>query len=379
MIPDHYGILEGNEVYVPLSDDIKAIERIGEVIAIRYPAFVPSDLLKFKVLSRKELRLRCGLIPMRDVYGDFYENLQNCILMSTQLYKGYCVAEIMSGGDYDGDQAWISWEPELVGQVNGNCENILAGLAEEPDDQLFASKDDCGNLMDIVSYAYACREHRSRLGTICNRLDCAIDIYGFDHLISRTLASKGFVQVDSPSCKNGQLSHLIDPKKKPHWKRKIIDQEDEFIMDTGRSQEVYSERILGVVWNYLDAATQPIKVNFIPNQYIRRKVDDALVKDERKVRVLREEVDRVHQEYNKKCREQDDSSHSNEIDMEFWRNAWLDVRLVIIDTKKTEDDKLLAAALLYEAVEGKCIQNEIGRSNSPLDSEYNSVSPMILI
>ena len=379
MIPDHYGILEPDEVYIPLCNDMITLERTREVIAIRYPAFITTDLLKLKIVTRKELRFRCGLNLLMDLYGNFYENLQNCVVISIKLYQGRCVADIMSGGDYDGDQAWISWDPNLVQQVKPS--NFALDI-EEAEDQPISTKVDCGNILDIVLYAYACRDHSVRLGTICNRLDCAIDLFGFDHPISRSLAKKGFIQVDNPSCKNGHLSRLADPKKKPHWKKQPVDQDDDLIVGTDFCKEIYSGKILGIVWNYLEAMTPPQMIDSQVNKYIKSKVEDGLKYDERKVYLLRDEVRKACVLYNRKCQEYFDSLPTIpnnscdaplKIDMNFWWKTWSDVRNILIDSKRNEDDKLLAAALLYEAVEGAYIQDERDRMSSVLKQEYCTV------
>jgi hypothetical protein len=115
MIPDFYGVLEGNEVYIDFSgfkDDISghygALLNGTEVLVARSPAHYVSDMQKVKVVSKVELM-----------------GLKDVIVFST---KGNpSLAAKLSGGDYDGDIAWVCWDPSLV----ENFEN--AEVPEFPD------------------------------------------------------------------------------------------------------------------------------------------------------------------------------------------------------------------------------------------------------
>lgn len=101
MLVDFQGILEPNEVHLCFSskfDDGEAelSDLDGmDVLVGRCPAHLPSDIQKVRATFKPELR------HIRDV-----------IVFSS---KGNMpLAAKLSGGDYDGDKAWVSWLPELV-------------------------------------------------------------------------------------------------------------------------------------------------------------------------------------------------------------------------------------------------------------------------
>jgi len=107
-----------NEIFVSIKGEDLCKEQAYYVLAIRFPAFFAEDILKLKVVGRKEMRKRCSIYG-QDIYGNFFENLQNCAILSTIPLQSYSVAEVMSGGDYDGDQAWICWDKAILAQVCG--------------------------------------------------------------------------------------------------------------------------------------------------------------------------------------------------------------------------------------------------------------------
>ncbi|KAL8793337.1 MAG: hypothetical protein Q9195_004114 [Heterodermia aff. obscurata] len=104
MIADPLAILEENEVHVGFSSmfrDTKSewsevmLHNI-DILVSRSPALLPSDIQKVRAVFKPEL----------GIYRDL-------IVFSS---KGACsLAEKLSGGDFDGDKAWICWEPSIVG------------------------------------------------------------------------------------------------------------------------------------------------------------------------------------------------------------------------------------------------------------------------
>jgi RNA-dependent RNA polymerase len=98
MLPDHTGLLEKNEVYVAVGDDDAHFEitRVGQVIAARNPSYYESDIRKLKVVSKPELIQRC------QKKGMFFAGILTGIVLSTKGSKSE--AEMMSGGDFDGDR-----------------------------------------------------------------------------------------------------------------------------------------------------------------------------------------------------------------------------------------------------------------------------------
>ena len=103
MLADPLGILEEGEVHLGFSssfsdpksgfDDTMIHDR--DVLVARMPAHLPSDIQRVRAVFRTELR------AYRDV-----------IIFSV---KGACsLASKLSGGDYDGDRAWVCWDPSIV-------------------------------------------------------------------------------------------------------------------------------------------------------------------------------------------------------------------------------------------------------------------------
>ncbi|MCJ1464994.1 hypothetical protein MMC07_003609 [Pseudocyphellaria aurata] len=103
MIADPLAILEPNEIHLGFSSTFRDSKSRWEdsmlhdtdVLVARLPALLPSDIQKVRAVFKPELR------RYRDV-----------VIFSS---KGTCsLASKLSGGDYDGDRAWICWEPSIV-------------------------------------------------------------------------------------------------------------------------------------------------------------------------------------------------------------------------------------------------------------------------
>ncbi|OTA93057.1 hypothetical protein M434DRAFT_395932 [Hypoxylon sp. CO27-5] len=103
MVVDFLGILEEDEVHLGFSSKF-VDEQSGfsetflhgiDVLVARTPAHYPSDIQRVKAVFKPELGF-----------------LKDVIIFST---KGNTpLAEKLSGGDYDGDTAWVCWEPTIV-------------------------------------------------------------------------------------------------------------------------------------------------------------------------------------------------------------------------------------------------------------------------
>ncbi|KAI8964087.1 RNA dependent RNA polymerase-domain-containing protein [Daldinia sp. FL1419] len=103
MVVDFLGILEENEVHLGFSSKFTD-EQSGfsetflhgfDVLVARTPAHYPSDIQRVKAVFKPELG-----------------SLKDVIIFST---KGDGpLADKLSGGDYDGDIAWVCWEPTIV-------------------------------------------------------------------------------------------------------------------------------------------------------------------------------------------------------------------------------------------------------------------------
>ena len=99
MVPDPTGTLEPGEVYLNLttidSEKIPIGRPEGDVVVGRNPALRPSDMQRVRCIDRPELR------SYRDV-----------IVMSVKGEQS--LASLLGGGDYDGDDVLVIWDPEIV-------------------------------------------------------------------------------------------------------------------------------------------------------------------------------------------------------------------------------------------------------------------------
>ncbi|KAI1739787.1 hypothetical protein F4680DRAFT_448782 [Xylaria scruposa] len=103
MVVDFSGVLEEDEVHLGFSSKFTD-EQSGfsetflhgmDVLVARTPAHYPSDIQRVKAVFKPELG-----------------SLKDVIIFST---KGNIpLADKLSGGDYDGDIAWVCWEPSIV-------------------------------------------------------------------------------------------------------------------------------------------------------------------------------------------------------------------------------------------------------------------------
>ncbi|WYZ43622.1 hypothetical protein EsH8_VII_000058 [Colletotrichum jinshuiense] len=95
---DAWDVLKEGEcqVRVTMDGDGLPVTLTGtEVIVTRNPCLHPGDLQKFKLVQRREL-----------------SHLVDCIVFSTQGKRP--AADLMSGGDLDGDTFFVSWDEEII-------------------------------------------------------------------------------------------------------------------------------------------------------------------------------------------------------------------------------------------------------------------------
>ncbi|KAM0252534.1 hypothetical protein ACHAQJ_007666 [Trichoderma viride] len=114
MVADFSSTLKEGEVHLSFSTKFQAegfsdtlLEHM-DILVARAPAHLPSDIQRVRVVSRPELR-----------------KLKDVIIFST---KGSIpLADKLSGGDYDGDMAWVCWDQNIVLNFENAC------VPEKPD------------------------------------------------------------------------------------------------------------------------------------------------------------------------------------------------------------------------------------------------------
>lgn len=151
MVPDPYGVLaEGELCYTGDKGPL-----LGEVLAMRNPCHLPSDIQVYRGVSRPELA-----------------GYRNVCLFSTA-GEGPSMAAQLSGGDYDGDVVTLVWDPRLVGPFSRAHSEVLSEFPEvtrsferrpPPTIDTIVRKDSVAeDLLDTCWAAY-CSGNESKLG-----------------------------------------------------------------------------------------------------------------------------------------------------------------------------------------------------------------------
>lgn len=106
MLVDFWGVLEPDEVHLTFSskfedgtNELSDLDGL-DVLVGRSPAHLPSDIQKVKAVFKPAVR-----------------HLRDVVIFSAK--GNFPLAAMLSGGDYDGEKAWVCWDPDIV----GNFEN----------------------------------------------------------------------------------------------------------------------------------------------------------------------------------------------------------------------------------------------------------------
>ncbi|KAF6823418.1 RNA-dependent RNA polymerase [Colletotrichum plurivorum] len=161
MVVDFWGILEEDEVHVCFSSKFQtesfsdSMLHGFDVLVARSPAHFVSDVQKVKAVFKPELHA-----------------LKDVIVFSS---KGRVPpADKLSGGDYDGDKAWVCWEPRIVSNF------VNAEVPPSPDLSDYLKKDKttygelvqqhgkAGAVSDMVTKSIAFSMRPSFLGIATN-------------------------------------------------------------------------------------------------------------------------------------------------------------------------------------------------------------------
>lgn len=101
MVADFSSCLEEDEVHVSFSTKFQVegfcdtLLEDMDVLASRAPCHLPSDIQRVRVVSKPQLR-----------------HLKDVVVFSTKGKSS--LADKLSGGDYDGDRAWVCWDQGIV-------------------------------------------------------------------------------------------------------------------------------------------------------------------------------------------------------------------------------------------------------------------------
>ena len=136
MLADPLGILQEGQIHLCFSGCFydktsgfdEAMLHDRDYLVARSPAHLPSDIQKVRAVFKPELR------SYRDV-----------IIFPT---KGtISLATMLSGGDYDGDKAWVCWEPSIVDPFTN-----ATSLPEQPSIEKYGITKDATRTLDLMEH-----------------------------------------------------------------------------------------------------------------------------------------------------------------------------------------------------------------------------------
>jgi hypothetical protein len=218
MDPDHTLLLEEGEAFLALDQAFGA----SEVVAMRSPSYFKGDLRKLKLVNTITLLRRADSFQEPDEWPevlrrtpqqriDFFSNVKNTIILSVRGTRSE--ADRMSGGDYDGDMAWVCWNEDLVSNVQPSKAHDTSSytiVEKEPAEQkVFWST----TTKERLDFFYNFRSHQNHLGDLSEKLDKCIDAFGFDHPFTEDLGRAAFLQVSQKTrcIKLNVNSSLLSP------------------------------------------------------------------------------------------------------------------------------------------------------------------------
>ena len=351
MIPDHIQLLQEGEAFVAVADEIGGtLNYAKEVLAFRNPSYFDGDLRKLKLVQYEELVLRAmdkGGTELLSKCRGFFKNLQSGLILST--VGDESEAERLSGGDFDGDKAWICFDPALVEQVADAEPALRPDLPEKHPKENGLATD--VTVVDRIKFARHFKYHQRQLGYLANTLDRAMDMFE-DYSASpevTDIARQSFLQVDHPyqlCAPKLETANVLEGYKQPHWA------ENKAIADDEQPDKVYkSTKALGKLWDYVERKIELAVSHGIvkPNSHILELVDTAcerMTLD--RLAALKLEMRSAVIRYKLEIKELIVKKPSIETINEKSQALGHAERLrLIINPYGSEEDRTLAAAILY--------------------------------
>ncbi|MCJ1262320.1 hypothetical protein MMC22_002190 [Lobaria immixta] len=193
MIADPLAILEPNDIQLCFSSTFRDPKSRWEdfmlndidVLVARLPASLPSDIQKVRAVFKLELRR----------YTDV-------VIFSS---KGSCsLAHKLSGGDYDGDRAWICWEPSIVDPFQN------ASVPEPPSSEDYGIEKDEVKVSDLLPLP----DFTSAFLLHAFSFNLQPDLLGLCTMYHESLCYSG-TAIDDPKavCIGALLGQLVDRAK----------------------------------------------------------------------------------------------------------------------------------------------------------------------
>jgi hypothetical protein len=191
---DHHELLEEDEAFIGLqylqnSKFRRYIEsEVTTILVARHPSYFAGDLQKLKLVSVEEMLERGG----KEKY-QFYKYLYAGLVLSTKGQRS--TADKCSGGDYDGDTAWVCYDQELTEQISStylpaNTLDLKARVSRIENTLACEASDEIR-----MNFARHFSGHQRNLGTLSNYLDEVNDFYGVDSNDAIAIGNQAFLQV----------------------------------------------------------------------------------------------------------------------------------------------------------------------------------------
>jgi hypothetical protein len=357
MLPDHVQLLKEGEVYVALHNDERgSLDTATEVLTFRNPSYFDGDLRKLTLVHYDELLLRADTRDKKAGMGGrewvakcqgFFRNLTAAIVLST--LGSESEADRMSGGDFDGDKAWICFDQDLVEQVVAAepANRPIPPPRDQSEHRLVVES----SLIHRIKFARHFKNHPWQLRYLATTLDKAMDM--FDDFSTSPqvddIARQAFLQVDHPY----QLCALklvttdfLSTHKRPHWSL------NQALHAGEEHDKAYrSEKAMGFLWDYVEKKIQRAvsyaNSNNVPNTHILELADTACTRSD--YSELKSKTRKASAAYNAELKELMGAKASLDKVGEMTKLRAQAARAkLIVDAFDSEDERTLAAAVLYK-------------------------------
>jgi RNA dependent RNA polymerase len=122
--------------------------------------------------------------------ADFFRHVTDGMVLHASEAKN------MSGGDFDGDEVWVSTNEDLLACMpeaidTNSSSNLPMEMLSEPEAKVWTES----TVHQQIDYALNFRFHKEELGKLSNLLEQYADLYGFDHPDTQRIGKAAFLQV----------------------------------------------------------------------------------------------------------------------------------------------------------------------------------------
>ena len=167
-----------------------SLSEASHVLAMRSPSYFAGDVRKLKLVHRRTLEERDNGKNLHH----FFSDLRYGLVLSTKGLKSE--ADKMSGGDYDGDIAWVCWNPNIVDHVKDlEAEDTTTEDFKIRQSEAEKKPSSEATVEDRLAYALHYRKHQQQLGSLSNLLDKVIDFHGLGSNEAKAVGTQAFLQV----------------------------------------------------------------------------------------------------------------------------------------------------------------------------------------